>query len=84
MFATVTLPVGRQRTLAMPRSALLRLGDRTMVFVEWGKTRDGRFRFERRPVVVNEDPGGKHLPVVRNLAKGERIVSGATPLSGML
>ena len=85
MFATVTLPVARQCTLAIPRGALLRLGDRTMVFVELGKTRDGRLRFERRPVVVNEDLGGKYLPVVRNLAKGERIVvSGVTQLSGML
>ena len=85
MFATVTLPVARQRTLAIPRSALLRLGERTMVFVELGKTRDGRLRFERRPAAVNEDLGGKCIPVVRNLAKGERIVvSGATPLSGML
>jgi hypothetical protein len=56
-----------------------------MVFVEVGKTRDGRLRFERRPVAVNEDLGGKYIPVVRNLAKGERIVvSGTTRLSGML
>ena len=56
-----------------------------MVFVELGKTRDGRLRFERRPVAVNEDLGGKYIPVVRNLAKGERIVvSGVALLSGML
>jgi cobalt-zinc-cadmium efflux system membrane fusion protein len=85
MYATVTLPVDRQVALAIPRSALLRLGDQTVVFVEVGKTPDGRLRFERRPVVVNEELGGDFLPVLRNLARGERIVvSGAILLSGML
>ena len=85
MYATVTLPVDRQVALAIPRSALLRLGDQTVVFVEAGKTPDGRLRFERRPVVVNEELGNEFLPVLRNLAKGERIVvSGAILLSGML
>ena len=85
MYATVTLPVDRQVALAIPRSALLRLGDQTVVFVEVGKTADGRLRFERRPVVVNEEMGNEFLPVLRNLAKGERIViSGAILLSGML
>jgi cobalt-zinc-cadmium efflux system membrane fusion protein len=85
MFATVALPVDRQVALAIPRSALLRLGDQTVVFVEVGKTPDGRLRFERRPVVVNEEQGGNFLPVQRNLTQGERIVvSGAILLSGML
>ena len=85
MYATVGLPVDRQVALAIPRSALLRLGDQTMVFVEVGKAPDGRLRFERRPVVINEELGGDFLPVLRNLAKGERIVvSGAILLSGML
>jgi multidrug efflux pump subunit AcrA (membrane-fusion protein) len=85
MYATVTLPVDRQVALAIPRSAPLRLGDQTVVFVEAGKTPDGRLRFERRPVVVNEELGNEFLPVLRNLAKGERIVvSGAILLSGML
>jgi len=85
MYATVALPMDRQVALAIPRGALLRLGDQTVVFVEAGKTPDGRLRFERRPVVVNEEQGGDFLPVLRNLAKGERIVvSGAILLSGML
>jgi len=85
MYATVLLPVDREVALAVPRSALLRLGDQTMVFVEVGKTPDGLLRFERRPVVVNEEQGGDFLPVLRNLAKDERVVvSGAILLSGML
>ena len=85
MYATVTLPVPRLLALAVPRGALLRLGDQTVAFVEVGKTGDGRLRFERRPVVVSEELGGAYFPVVRNLAKGERIVvAGAALLSGML
>jgi len=35
--------------------------------------------------VVNEEQGGDFLPVLRNLAKDERVVvSGAILLSGML
>ena len=84
MYATAALAVDRQRTLALPRSAILHLGDQTMAFVELGKSPDGRVRFERRPVSVNEELGGEFLPVVRGIAAGERVVvSGAILLSGM-
>jgi len=84
MFATVTLTVAANAQLAIPRSALLRLGERTMVLRRIGQDARRRLRFERRPV-RDEDLGGKYIPVVRNLAKGERIVvSGVALLSGML
>lgn len=85
MYATAALAVDRQRTLALPRSAILHLGDQTMVFIDLGKAADGRLRFERRPVSVNEELGGDFLPVVRGISAGERVViSGAILLSGML
>jgi cobalt-zinc-cadmium efflux system membrane fusion protein len=85
MYATAALAVDRQRTLALPRSAILHLGDQTMVFIDVGKAPDGRLRFERRPVSVNEELGGEYLPVVRGISPGERVVtSGAILLSGML
>ena len=84
MYATASLAVDRQRTLALPPTAILHLGDQTMVFVEVGKTPDGRTRFERRPVSVNEELGGDYVPIVRGLSAGERVVtSGAILLSGM-
>jgi cobalt-zinc-cadmium efflux system membrane fusion protein len=85
MYATAALAVDRQKALALPRSAVLHLGDQTMVFVDRGRADDGRLRFERRPVSVNEEQGGDLLPVVRGLAEGERVVTGgAVLLSGML
>jgi cobalt-zinc-cadmium efflux system membrane fusion protein len=85
MYATSALAVDQQRTLALPRSAILHLGDQTMAFIDLGKSPDGRLRFERRPVSVNEELGGDFLPVVRGISAGERVVtSGAILLSGML
>jgi cobalt-zinc-cadmium efflux system membrane fusion protein len=85
MYATSALAVDRQRSLALPRNAILHLGDQTMAFIDLGKAPDGRLRYERRPVSVNEELGGDFLPVVRGIAAGERVVvSGAILLSGML
>jgi cobalt-zinc-cadmium efflux system membrane fusion protein len=85
MYATSALAVDQQRTLALPRSAILHLGDQTVAFIDLGKSPDGRLRFERRPVSVNEELGGDFLPVVRGISAGERVVtSGAILLSGML
>jgi membrane fusion protein, heavy metal efflux system len=85
MYATASLAADRRRELALPRSALLHLGDQTMIFIEVGKAPDGRMRFERRPVSVSEELGGDYLPVVRGVSAGERVVTvGAVLLSGML
>jgi cobalt-zinc-cadmium efflux system membrane fusion protein len=85
MYATAALATDRQRTLALPRSSVLHLGDQTMVFVELGSAPDGRVRYERRPVSVSEEMGGDYLPVIRGIGAGERVVTvGAVTLSGML
>ena len=85
MYATAALAVDQQRALALPRSAILHLGDKTMAFIDLGKAPDGRLRFERRTVSVNEELGGDYLPVVRGILSGEKVVtSGAILLSGML
>jgi cobalt-zinc-cadmium efflux system membrane fusion protein len=85
MYATVSVSVAERRALAIPRSAMLRLGDQTVVFVEVGSTPNGLIRFERRPVAVDEDEGGDFLPVTHGLNRGEKIVTtGAILLAGML
>jgi cobalt-zinc-cadmium efflux system membrane fusion protein len=85
MYATVSVSVAERRALAIPRSAMLRLGDQTVVFVETGAAPNGLIRFERRPVAVDEDEGGDYLPVTHGLDRGQKIVTtGAILLAGML
>jgi multidrug efflux pump subunit AcrA (membrane-fusion protein) len=85
MYVTAALSVAERKALAISRSALLRLGDQTVVFVEVGTTPGGLVRFERRPVAVDEDEGGEYLPVTHGLERGERVVTdGAALLAGVM
>jgi cobalt-zinc-cadmium efflux system membrane fusion protein len=85
MYASVTIATDERRALAIPRSAILRLANQTMVFVHTGSTPQGLLRFERRPVAVDADAGGEYVPLRRGLQAGEKIVtSGSILLSGML
>jgi membrane fusion protein, heavy metal efflux system len=85
MYATVTIAVPGVQALAVPIAAILRLADQTVVFVEQGRTADGRLRFVRRLVSAGDDEGTSMVPITHGLAVGERVVtSGAILLSGML
>ncbi len=84
MYATVAIPLTLPPTVALPRSALLHLGDQTVVFVALGESPDKRLRFERRRVQVNEDVTGPLYPVLSGLSAGETVVvEGALLLSGV-
>ena len=84
MYATVAIPLVTPPTLALPRGALLHLGDQTVVFVALGELPDGRLRFERRRVQVREDVSGDLYPVLNGLRDGETVVvDGALLLSGV-
>ena len=85
MYATVAITVNQKRVVAIPRSAFLRLGDQTVVYVETGKTPDGQLRYQRVPITVeDEGEGSNWLPVTQGIEKGARIVtSGAILLAGM-
>ena len=84
MFATVNISVASHKELALPPSAVLRLGDQNVVFAERGLAPDGKHRFERIPVSVDEGLGGKWLPVLHGLNVGERIaVQGADGPEGL-
>jgi membrane fusion protein, heavy metal efflux system len=84
MYATMQISVDQKRTLAIPRSALLRLGEYKVVFIEVGDS-DGRARFERVPIDVDEGESSPWLEVKHGLEPGQRIVvSGAILLSQKL
>jgi cobalt-zinc-cadmium efflux system membrane fusion protein len=85
MYATVQISVEERQALAIQHSALLRLGEQTVVFVQTGNTPDGKLKFERVPVTVDEGEGSKWVPVSHGLEKGAKVVtSGAILLSGMI
>jgi len=85
MYATVSVGVAGQNALAVPHTAVLRIADQTVVFVEEGAAPDGRKRFVRRIVALSEDAEGDLVPVIHGLAAGDRVVtSGGILLSGML
>jgi cobalt-zinc-cadmium efflux system membrane fusion protein len=84
MYATVQISVDQKKALAIPRSALLRLGEYKVVFIEVAD-QDGRAQFERVPVDVDEGEASPWLEVKHGLALGQKIVtSGAILLSQKL
>jgi len=85
MYATVNIGVQGTEALAIPRSAVLRVADQTVVFVETGLTENGMLRFTRRPVRVDEAVSGDLLPVASGISPGDTVVvEGAVQLLGMM
>jgi cobalt-zinc-cadmium efflux system membrane fusion protein len=86
MYEALEISVAARRTLAIPRAALMRTGNETVVFVDTGQRRtDGAVVFRRRRVVANEAVRGDVLPVLSGLRAGERVaVDHAVLLLGML
>ena len=83
MFAQVAIQVAPVQALALPRNAVVRIGNQTFAFVDLGTAPDGTRRFERRPIQVDEQISGELIPVKAGLRAGEKIVSqGAMLLSG--
>ena len=85
MYGTVYVHVDQRGGPWPSRGApILRLGDTRVVFVEKGADPDGRLRFERVPVDVDEYGADQWLPVKHGLEKGMRVVTkGAVLLSEM-
>jgi cobalt-zinc-cadmium efflux system membrane fusion protein len=84
MYATARISVNGKRALAIPRPAVLRLGEYRVVFLRVGV--DGaRVRFARVPVEVDESEAGPWLEVMHGVEVGQQVVvSGAVLLSQRL
>jgi cobalt-zinc-cadmium efflux system membrane fusion protein len=84
MYATVKIATGERRALAIPRSAVLRIGEQTLVFVQSGKTESGLVKFQKRQVHVDENAAGDLLPVTDGLQRGDVVViTGGLQLTNM-
>jgi membrane fusion protein, heavy metal efflux system len=86
MYESLTISVPGKHVLAIPRQALLRLDDDTVVFLATGEHRpDGAAVFRKRKVTVNEVINGDLIPVLGGLEAGEAVaVNHAVLLLGML
>ncbi len=83
MYATVRVAVDEKKALAIPRGAVVRLGEYKLVFVQLGEF-DGHVSFERLPVDVDERESN-WIEVKHGLEAGQKVVvSGATVLSQKL
>jgi cobalt-zinc-cadmium efflux system membrane fusion protein len=84
MYATAQISVEQRRALAIPRNAILRLGDTTVVFVEVSDD-NGMVKYERMPVSVDEGESSDWLVVQHGLDAGQKVVvSGAIKLAANL
>ncbi|HTB56853.1 MAG TPA: efflux RND transporter periplasmic adaptor subunit [Polyangia bacterium] len=86
MYESLSISVPGKHVLAIPRQALLRLDDDTVVFLATGEHRpDGAAVFKKRRVTVNEVINGDLIPVLGGLQAGETVaVNHAVLLLGML
>ena len=84
MYATVQISVDQKKALAIPRNALLRLGEYKVVFVQVGQG-EGQVKFERLPVEVDEGESSPWLEVKHGLEPAQQVVvNGAILLSQKL
>jgi cobalt-zinc-cadmium efflux system membrane fusion protein len=84
MYSTVQISVDPTRALAIPRAAILRLGEYDVVFVQVGEA-GGRVHFERLPVDVGENKSAPYVAVNHGVEAGQKVVvNGASFLSQRL
>ncbi len=84
MYSTMQIAVDQRKAVAIPPSALMRLGEYTVVFVQVAEA-DGKVHFERVPVDIDERSSTGWLEVKHGLEAGQKlVVKGADVLSQKL
>jgi cobalt-zinc-cadmium efflux system membrane fusion protein len=84
MFVTATAFHGERPAIAVPRTAVLKLSDQYVVFVQVGTTESGLLRFMVRPVKVGNDESGM-VEILEGLKAGDSLVTeGAILLSSQV
>jgi cobalt-zinc-cadmium efflux system membrane fusion protein len=84
MYSTVRISVDQKKAIAIPRSAVVRLAEYKVVFIDLGEA-EGRVRFERVPIDVAETGSTQWLEVRHGLEVGQKVVvAGADGLSQRL
>ena len=84
MYATVAISVDQRKAVALPRSAIVRLGEYKVVFVQLGESA-GRRQFERLPVDVDDGESGAYVEVKHGVELDQKVViNGGAALSQKL
>ena len=84
MYSTMQIAVDQRKAIAIPASALMRLGEYKVVFLQVGEA-DGKVHFERVPVDIDERSATGWLEVKHGLDVGQKlVVKGADALSQKL
>jgi cobalt-zinc-cadmium efflux system membrane fusion protein len=85
MAPVLAIALAGQGRLAVPRTAVLRLGDDVVVFVAAGTAPDGQAVFRRRTVQIGSDRQDGTVEILGGLAAGEDVVvNGGIFLVGLL
>lgn len=74
MYEVVTVRVPGRKVVAVPRRAVLRVGENRMVLVAVGDAGEGRVAFERRVVLADEGRADGLVPIQGGLQAGEQVV----------
>ncbi len=84
MYSTMQIAVDQRKAVAIPPGALMRLGEYKVVFLQIPDA-DGKARFERVPVDIDERSSTGWLEVKHGLEAGQKlVVNGAAVLSQKL
>jgi cobalt-zinc-cadmium efflux system membrane fusion protein len=84
MYTTAAISVDQKSALAIPRTAIVQMGEYKVVFVKDGES-DGMVHFERLPVDIEEREGGEFVAVRHGIDAGQGVVvNGAAALSQRL
>jgi cobalt-zinc-cadmium efflux system membrane fusion protein len=74
MYSTMSIAVDQRKAVAIPPSALMRMGEYKVVFLQVGEA-DGKVHFERIPVDIDERSSTGWLEVKHGLEAGEKLVT---------
>jgi cobalt-zinc-cadmium efflux system membrane fusion protein len=84
MYTSVAISVDQRKAVAIPRAAVVRMGEYKVVFAQVGET-DGKGQFQRLPVDLDESKVGSYVAVKHGVVAGQKIVvSGAEALAQKL
>jgi cobalt-zinc-cadmium efflux system membrane fusion protein len=73
MYANVAISVDERNAVAIPRTAIVHMGEYKVVFVQVGDA-DGKVHFERLPVDVSENKAGAYVAIEHGVEAGQNIV----------